>query len=144
MSDDQKRHDQKRKTTPKTTPKAPAGGYSWQRCYMCKGKRFLAIEPDRHFPCPVCGMDGTLLIKNGEPPPVPGRLVRSVVRFLEEKKGGTSMPNVPPGRRGSSYHTNEGFVALSVSGRNPRADKPASPVGDFPKDIGPSPEEASD
>ena len=124
--------------------KKQPGAYTWAECYMCKGERFLVVRPGQHFPCPVCGMDGTILVKDGEPPPVPGRLVRSVLRFLENKGGGVSMPNTPPGRRGSSYHTNEGFVALSVSGRNPRADKSAAPVGDFPKDIGPSPEEAPD
>lgn len=83
MSNDKKQHDHKRQSAAETPTPGPVGGYSWRRCYMCKGQRFLVIRPGQHFPCPVCGMDGTLLIKNGEPPPVPGRLVQSVLRFLE-------------------------------------------------------------
>ncbi len=54
-----------------------------ETCYLCTGKRFFDLGNGRHYPCPLCGMDGSILVEDGETPPVPGGLVRRIVDDLE-------------------------------------------------------------
>lgn len=58
--------------------------YHKQDCYLCAGERFFDLGNGTHYGCPLCGMSGSILVKDGESPPVPGGLVR---RILEELGG---------------------------------------------------------
>lgn len=59
--------------------------YRHKSCYLCGGARFFELKNGRHYPCPVCKMDGAVLTADGEPPPIPSRLVRTIVDGI---KGG--------------------------------------------------------
>jgi len=56
--------------------------YKRQTCYMCQGERFLEMENNRHLLCPTCEGNGFILVKDGDPPPIPGRLVRTIWHLL--------------------------------------------------------------
>jgi hypothetical protein len=62
--------------------------YRFQTCYLCNGDRFLVIRPGQNYPCPLCGMDGVTLTRDGDPPPVPGRLVRTVLEVVKKRTAG--------------------------------------------------------
>ena len=61
--------------------------YRHKRCYLCDGARFFDLSNGRHYPCPLCGMDGCILVKEGEPPPVPGALVRTILDGIKTYPG---------------------------------------------------------
>ncbi len=53
------------------------------KCYLCDGDRFFDLGSGRHYPCPLCRMDGCVLVKDGQYPVVPGALVRRIIEDLE-------------------------------------------------------------
>jgi len=61
--------------------------YQFQTCYLCGGARFFELSTGKHYPCPLCGMDGCILVKDGQAPPVPGSLVRSILKGIKKRPG---------------------------------------------------------
>ena len=59
--------------------------YRFQTCYLCNGGRFFDLSNGWHYPCPLCGMDGCILVKEGEPPEIPGRLLRTVLSEIKNR-----------------------------------------------------------
>lgn len=57
--------------------------YHSETCYLCGGDRFFDLGNGTHYGCPLCGMDGSVLVKDGEYPVVPGALVRRIIEDLE-------------------------------------------------------------
>ncbi len=58
--------------------------HHFERCYLCAGGRFFDLGNGRNYPCPLCKMDGCVLVKDGEYPVVPGALVRRIIEDLKQ------------------------------------------------------------
>ena len=58
--------------------------YKLKTCYLCDGDRFFDLGNGRHYRCPLCHMDGSLLVVDGVYPVVPGALVRRIIEELED------------------------------------------------------------
>lgn len=56
-------------------------------CYLCRGERFLRVDADHNYPCPLCEMTGVILVWPDEVPPVPGRLLRTILTVLAKELG---------------------------------------------------------
>ena len=55
----------------------------FETCYLCAGERFFDLGNQTHYACPLCKMDGCVLVKDGEYPVVPGALVRTILEDLK-------------------------------------------------------------
>jgi len=52
-----------------------------QNCYICNGNRFLKTE-EGNLLCPLCKGDSCIWTKDGDPPPVSGKLIRGIMKLL--------------------------------------------------------------
>ena len=59
----------------------------WIKCPLCDGKRFFDMRNGIHYRCPLCRVDGCILVKDGKPVTavVPGALVRRILGDLERE-----------------------------------------------------------